>query len=376
MPATRKRAAPGLLLLAGVALAAFTLDSNAGLGGAPERGWDIEIAEGYEYADFVIAISDHTDGNAQGQLVLLHPRTGERMATIFTSGEPMAVRRPSARQLLVADRPRSDGSPAESRLLVFDLSEGVELVRETLIPNRGSYKFYWPGFLGLSGDESTFFYFRHWADDDRREHRQWYYLDLARADSEPRPIEGAEGCNIHITPGPSNTAIADCVGLVRVSGGGEVLERVSVSGSGIPFAAPGGGLGAIWGHGEVEVVTGEERREGRVYPPNSLQLLSHAVTEAGRVLVGYRSTTGSILHGFVEFDPATFETRHAGIDALDIAPGSDADSVWVLRSDGTVAEFEWSGPAGSLRPLGNEPLFPPRIEGSEDYEWQNWALIP
>ncbi|MPZ98337.1 MAG: hypothetical protein GEU80_03195 [Dehalococcoidia bacterium] len=367
----------GLLLLAGVALPAFALGSNAGLGSASGRGWDIEVTDDYEYAHFVIAISDHADGEAQGQLVLLYPRTGERMATIYTSGDPMAVRRPSAQQLLVADRPRSDDRGlAESRLLVFDLSEGVELVRETAIPNRGSYKFYWPGFVGLSGDEGTFFYFRHWADESRREHRQWHHLDLARPDSEPRPVEGVHGCNIHITPGPGNTAIVDCAGLVRVSGEGEVLERVSVSGSGVPFAGADGALGAIWGDGEVEVVTGEGRRDGHIFPPNSLQLLSHAVTDSGRILVGYRSTTGSMLHGFVEFDPATWETRHAGIDALDIAPGVGADSVWVLRADGTIAEFEWSGPAGGLRPLGNEPLFPPRIEGSDDFEWQNWALIP
>ncbi len=350
----------------------------------PTEGWSVTLSERYEPLDFVIALYERGD-SPDNRLELFHPETGEWMATIRTSTAPMVVRRPSAGQLLVSDYrrfPRGDGTfDIRERLLVFDMADELKLLREISIPSRASYIFYWPGGFGLSGDERYLFYLDSDTPDVesfRVPGLRWLALDLEHPDASAIPIETAAPCDWPITPGPGSTAAVSCGGPTLISGAGEVIEEGASTQTGVPFRTEDGTLGAISTHdGRVEALraTGERGRAHAL--PEGAQQLTWAAAPDGRIILGYRTRccASNDLQGFTLFDPVALDTVvHMRIAIRDVVPNADGSGAYLLLDEGIyVVEFE---PQLDMRPLRAEPPFPAHVRGNDDYEWQNWALIP
>jgi hypothetical protein len=345
----------------------------------PPEGWSVTLSEHYEPAGFVIAIRQ---GGGQDRIELLHPQTGEWMATICTSDGPMVVRRPTEGQLIVSDLKfveRGDGTfDRDERVLIFDMANGLALVREIPIEFRVGYKFYWPGGFVLSGGERYLFYLDHrQGEDSTCDETRWVAIDLDDPDAEHRRVITRGSCGWPFVPGPGDSIIASCPGPVVLSGAGEVVEAMPLHyGSGVPFRAADGTLGTISNSGRVTALhPNDERVSAQALPPDSELMRSYAAP-GGRILLAYRTegTFVNYLHGVALFDPEGLETvHHSGIEVASVAPRLDGGGVWALRHDGTIASLSWTARVREWE-LNNEPLFDPARDG--DYEWESWSLIP
>ncbi len=368
-------------------LVAAAAPADDGVEPLPPEGWSVTLSDDYEPVDFVIALRQGGDDRIE----LLHPWTGAWMATIRTSYGPMVVRRPSAGQLIISDllqTPRPDGGiDSQWRVLIFDVTDGLALVREFPIEFRVGYKIYWPGSFGLSGDGRYLFYRDHRMGEDSKfcdgpgsacDETRWVAIDLEDPGAEHRRIITTNSCGSSIIPGPDDSAMVSCGATVRIAGTGEVLEEARGSGLGVPFRASDGTLGSVSATGAVSARTPSgDRLTARALPPDSQLMQSYAAPD-GRILLAYRTraTFVSSLHGVALFDPERLETvRHSGMEVDSAVPRLDGGGVWALRRDGTIVSLSWTARVREWE-LNNEPLFSSRNDTANSGEWTRWALIP
>jgi len=353
-------------------------------------GWSASAVQSVD-ADAVITLDWSGRATGSPRVVLQDSATGQTLAELEVSYNPLVVRRAGANELLVSDVPDSgprpgspDAPPADvgARLLVFDLANRLAMKREIPLPNRVRYTAYSPYAAALSSDERYFYYLTRENRTDRPECRprgnagtaapspqnaadsavcdrmSVVVLDLSNPAATRPSFELPVNCGYAaLSPTGPSSVVAACrnIGQVFVldpsaratrsddfSGelGMQTVPQLRQSPVLVRygFATASGQLGVLLDDGTVVVRSDAGSvSEVRALPANQ-QAFSAQVSQLGpgRLVVGYGGYAEPTLRGFVVVDAENLrvERDEAIPGARSVAAGRDADTVLVLEATG------------------------------------------
>lgn len=330
---------------------------------------------------------------------LLEHNSGVRVATITISGTssyPMAITRRSAAELLVSDKSYDHGEET-SRVLIFDLDNGLALKRELVLrASRSTYTLYWSA-MNLSPDESILFYVTHSTRIELPECSGGVLIlgnvcdrigleaiDLTSVGAEIAPAEMPQGC-----PPPHRAPAADPKSLLVTCNNGQGWEarvaegRVTLSPL-PPVDVPTDDLRSREGKPSVAVYTvpvgtqsyGTLFANGdfvmRRAEPGSKRAVPEGMRPLARGDALHRLQSGKLLIAFGHpeelgypagvalFDPATgVIERTVSLDpskTLSVVPSPGGDGFHALERSGAVRQAAFTD--GKVVTVGNSGSMP------------------
>lgn len=182
--------------------------------------WSVSVASNFQNGSLGIPVVAW--GTDPPTTYWIDARSGAVTAKIESSHSVTVLQRPSAGQLLISDATKlsaDDGILNEgTRLLIFDLEDGLKLIREFSIPDRIRYTIYGQP-LALSSAEDAVFYIRDLPNPSAAgcmagDWRACNEISVVRVDLESATETGSAvlptGCFPTIRGAPDGGVIAAC----------------------------------------------------------------------------------------------------------------------------------------------------------------------